>query len=56
MILREFVMDADEVRGVGEGAMVILYKGTWYLVDLERKTVSKLSSEEDLRIIVGGVI
>jgi hypothetical protein len=56
MTLKEFITNADEVRGLGEGAMVILYKGAWYLVDLERKTVLKLSSDEDLRVLIGGVI
>ena len=56
MTLKDFILDADEVKGMGEDAIVVKYKGTWYLVDLERKSVSRLNSDEDLRVLVGGEV
>jgi len=52
--LSEFVRAADEVEGLGEDALLVRYRGIWYFVDLERKAVSKLTSDEDLRLLVGG--
>jgi len=54
MSLTDFVRDSDEVEGLGEDALLVKYRGIWYFVDLERKTVSKLTSDEDLRLLVGG--
>ena len=54
MCLTELVEKSDEVEGLGEDAILVKYRGIWYFVDLERKTVSKLSSDEDLRLLVGG--
>ena len=55
MTLTEIVRNSEEVRELGEDAIILRYKGIWYLVDLERKTITKLSSVEDLKILVGGV-
>ena len=54
MSLTDFVRNADEIEGLGEDAILVKYRGIWYFVDLERKTVSKLSSDEVLRLLVGG--
>jgi len=54
MSLTDFMKSADEIEGLGEDAILVKYRGIWYFVDLERKTVSKLSSDEDLRLLVGG--
>jgi hypothetical protein len=54
MSLSEFVRSADEVEGLGDDALLVKYRGVWYFVDLEAKRVSKLTSDEDLRLLVGG--
>jgi hypothetical protein len=55
MTLKEFISRADEVDGLGKDALLVRYKGDWYVVDLEKRTVVKVNCEEDLRILVGGV-
>jgi hypothetical protein len=54
MSLTDFVRGADEIEGLGEDAILVKYRGIWYFVDLETKKVSKLTSDEDLRLLVGG--
>jgi len=52
--LSEFVRAADEIEGLGEDAILVKYRGIWYIVDVVTKRVSKLTSDEDLRLLVGG--
>jgi len=54
MTLGKFMVESEEVRGLGEDALLVRYQGVWYLVDLERKLVLKMTSDEDLRILLGG--
>ena len=54
MSLSEFVRAADEIEGLGEDAILVKYRGIWYIVDVVTKRVSKLTSDEDLRLLVGG--
>jgi len=54
MSLTDFVRNSDEVEGLGDDALLVKYRGIWYFVDLVTKRVSKLTTEEDLRLLVGG--